>query len=438
MPKGKNGDWQDDSLAGTDADDSISGSSGNDTIDGGAGDDTLKGDSGEDLLFGGAGDDSLDGGSQDDVLSGGAGNDTLVGSSGSDVLSGGDGDDWLDGGSQDDSLYGGAGNDTLFGGSNSDLMDGGAGDDLILAGGYEGGHDTIVFGADSGNDTVIGFSPKDDVIHIGGASLDDVILTPTDDPKIWVMTLNGVEDASLTLDFTYYWNAGITPEELKQQVVSDLDYTVPDDPYPTPVCLTAGTRVQTPLGPRPVESLRPGDLVMTYDDGPQPVRAVLTNRVPGMAMLADPALRPVEIAAGAFGVGLPERAMRVSRQHAFLAWDGRPGGKGEVLIRARHIAEELGRARLTERLPGAVSYVHLLLDRHQLICAEGVWTETVFGGAEALASDPLLRRMIGAGAVPEMESRVRTLLLRRHLQRFRGHALGQGDPQRRAADRAVA
>ncbi|PWE51378.1 hypothetical protein DEM26_04235 [Thioclava sp. NG1] len=36
-------------------------------------------------------------------------------------------------------------------------------------------------------------------------------------------------------------------------------------------CVTKGTRLATPRGPRRVESLQPGDLVTTLDDGPQPV-----------------------------------------------------------------------------------------------------------------------------------------------------------------------
>ncbi|WP_172300076.1 Hint domain-containing protein [Pseudoruegeria sp. HB172150] len=432
MPNKKDGDWKDDSLTGTSDDDSISGKSGDDTIDGGAGNDTLSGDSGEDQLFGGEGDDSLDGGSQKDTLSGGAGNDTLKGGSEDDVLSGGDGDDYLEGGSQSDSLFGGAGNDTLFGGSDSDYIDGGAGDDLILEGGYEGGQDTIVFGADSGNDTVDGFSPADDKIYIRGASLDDVILTPTDDPKIWVLTLKGVADSSLTINFQYYWDSGISVEELTEQVITEEDDgPMPTDPYPSPICLTEGTMVDTPQGPRAVETLKPGDLVLTYDAGAQPLRAVLRNRVPVEALAEHATLRPVAIAASAFGEGLPRRPMQVSLQHAFLAWDGRPNGKGEVLVRARHIAEEIGCATLVELVDAPVSYIHLLMDRHHLVRAEGVWTETVFTGEEALAADPVLQRMISGGHMPAIKKRVRRLLLRKHLQRFNGHALGVGDPDKR-------
>ena len=425
MPNTINGSWQDDSLTGTPGDDSIRGQSGNDTLDGGPGDDTLEGHSGDDSLLGGPGDDSLRGGSGKDTLSGGDGADTLLGASGDDLLSGGDGDDLIDGGWGQDTLFGGAGDDTIraIGG---DFVDGGAGDDLITMGGYSGGSDTIAFGPGSGHDTASGWSPDNDHIHIGGADPGDVILTPTGDPQVWVMTLDGVPDASLTLDFTYHWNSSIGEGDILDQLLTDADTPRPEDPHGPPICLTAGAVIDTAGGPRPVEALRPGDLVLTRDAGAQPLRAVLRRHVPPSAQAIDPALRPVRIAAGAFGGGLPRQPMLVSLQHAFLAHDPRPGGKGEVLIRARHIAEELGKARLTAKPVAGLTYVHLLFDRHQLIRADGTWTESAFAGAEAQRADPVLRLLLRGQRPRSMRDRVRPLLLRRHLRRYRDHLLGRG------------
>ncbi|MCU0816565.1 MAG: Hint domain-containing protein, partial [Cypionkella sp.] len=39
----------------------------------------------------------------------------------------------------------------------------------------------------------------------------------------------------------------------------------------TIACFTLGTRIDTVDGPRPVEALVPGDLVLTRDHGPQPL-----------------------------------------------------------------------------------------------------------------------------------------------------------------------
>ncbi|WP_077701365.1 Hint domain-containing protein [Thioclava nitratireducens] len=66
-------------------------------------------------------------------------------------------------------------------------------------------------------------------------------------------------------------------------------------------CVTKGTRLATPRGPRRVESLQPGDLVTTLDDGPQPVLWCAHRRFGAEALAANPRLRPVRLQPGAFG-----------------------------------------------------------------------------------------------------------------------------------------
>ncbi|AHM04321.1 Alkaline phosphatase [Roseibacterium elongatum DSM 19469] len=456
-----NGSWQDDDIDGDAGDDTLRGKSGNDSLSGGTGNDSLDGGSGADTLLGGDGDDELDGGSQDDLLQGGAGNDTLDGGSGADTIEGGDGDDLIEAASQDDvisggdgndtiegesgddlasggdgddllegasgadTLFGGAGNDTITGGSGDDVLTGGAGDDVIDAGGYGGGSDTIVFTVGDGNDTIDGFNPASDVIHVGGVALEDVILTATEDPQVWVLSFDGVEGTSLTLDFTHYWNEGLTVEDLIDNVVNIEAAPLPEDPYETPICLAADTRIRTARGQVAACALREGDMVATLDAGWQPVRLVLRHTVLAAEMPGNKALRPVTIPAGSFGNGLPRRTIRASRQHAFLATDLRDDST-EVTIRAAHLAEHLKIATLGPEAPAqGVTYVHLLLDAHHLIEAEGVWTETIFSGPMAMANDPVLRRLIAGRHLPEMTERARPLLLRRDLRAWDGYALGR-------------
>lgn len=455
------GTWQDDTLEGGSGDDSIHGQSGNDSLSGGDGRDTLIGASGDDTLVGGVGDDLLDGESQNDLLSGGEGDDTLIGASGedtleggagddviegasqedviwggdgadtvtggsqSDLISGGAGDDVLDGGSQSDTMFGGAGNDTLIGGSNDDWLEGGLGDDVIDAGGYGGGSDTIVFGLGMGNDTIDGFNPATDFLHVGGASRDDLIFTPTDDPKIWVLTIDGVPDTSLTIDFSHYWDENVQIADLDNRVLTDVEVVPPDDPYEEPICLTAGVRVETARGLVPAAALREGDLVRTLDAGWQPLRGVLRRWFPASEMAVSPSLRPVHIAAGALGEGLPWRDMRVSVQHCFLATDPR-GRRPDALLRARHLADTLDLARLPDRPPAhGETYVHLLLDAHHLIRAEGVWTETIFVGPRVIAQDAVLSRLLRGLSLPEMTQPVRPALTRRDLRGFADYVVGR-------------
>jgi Hint domain len=162
-------------------------------------------------------------------------------------------------------------------------------------------------------------------------------------------------------------------------------------------CFTAGTLIETPDGPRLVEDLRPGDLVLTLDDGPQPVRWVGRRTVGLAEMLVDPRLRPVTIAAGAFGPGLPLRALSVSRQHRIL----RTGwacelhfAEPEVLVPAHRL--ENGRTVRLGLPQGDVTYVHFLFDRHQIVISEGLATESFYPsplsltGVEAEAKAELL------------------------------------------------
>jgi len=68
----------------------------------------------------------------------------------------------------------------------------------------------------------------------------------------------------------------------------DFDYR---DSVP---CFTPGAMILTPQGERPVETLRIGDLVITRDNGPQPIRWISNQTVLGQGMLA-----PIRISQGA-------------------------------------------------------------------------------------------------------------------------------------------
>ena len=139
-------------------------------------------------------------------------------------------------------------------------------------------------------------------------------------------------------------------------------------------CFTAGTMIETETGPRPVESLRPGDLVLTRDHGLQPLRWTGGRRV-----LATGDAAPVHIAADTFG---PHRALAVSPLHRILVHDGLAEmlfGTAEVLIAARDLVD----GRAVRSVPGGeVDYFHLLFDCHQIVFAEGMATESFLPGPQ--------------------------------------------------------
>lgn len=156
-----------------------------------------------------------------------------------------------------------------------------------------------------------------------------------------------------------------------------------DLPNPMPICLAQGTRVRTPVGERAVESLVPGDLVLTLDHGPQPVRWIGRRRAGRAEQRQEPRLRAVRIAAGALGPGCPARDLLVTQQHRILL---RPGREEEVLAAARHLTGRPGVA--LEPPLQALTYHHLLFDRHEVILAEGCATESLFLGPQAMLALP--------------------------------------------------
>jgi hypothetical protein len=139
------------------------------------------------------------------------------------------------------------------------------------------------------------------------------------------------------------------------------------------ICFTPGTLIDTPFGPRPVEALRPGDRVLTRDDGPQPLIWTGGRRFTGARLHVMPHLRPVRLRCGAFGG--PERDLIVSPRHRMLV----RGAAARALFNVPEVlvaAEDLTGAVAVDRSLREVTYVHLLLERHQIILANGAETES--------------------------------------------------------------
>jgi Hint domain/Bacterial Ig domain len=141
-------------------------------------------------------------------------------------------------------------------------------------------------------------------------------------------------------------------------------------------CFVSGTRILTVSGEVSVERLVPGDLVMTLDDGPQPLRWIGQRTV-----LATDAMAPVRLNAGTFG---RHRTLWLSPQHRVLIRDPRAEllfGETEVLVAAQDLVNGLS----VVQVPGGfVTYVHLLFDRHQVISSEGLATESFQPGPAIL------------------------------------------------------
>ena len=153
-------------------------------------------------------------------------------------------------------------------------------------------------------------------------------------------------------------------------------------------CFVNGTRIATPRGPRAIETLNLGDLVITADHGPQPIRWISRRRIGVTAQVTNPSRRPVEIAAGALGQGLPTRPLRVSQLHAMAirsAIAERMTGQAEVLLRANRLCTAPGIVTTAQFRP--LELLHLQFDRHEIIFAEGAPSESLQASTAARLKD---------------------------------------------------
>jgi hypothetical protein len=141
-----------------------------------------------------------------------------------------------------------------------------------------------------------------------------------------------------------------------------ITLTVTADVMP---CFHAGTRIATPAGGVAVETLRVGDLVSTASGGVRPIVWVGSRRVCCTRHPRPDLVHPVRVAAGAFGPRLPTRDLLLSPDHAVFA-DG-------VLIPVKRLVNG---ATVAVDPRASVEYFHIELDRHDIVLAEGLPTES--------------------------------------------------------------
>ncbi len=167
-------------------------------------------------------------------------------------------------------------------------------------------------------------------------------------------------------------------------------------------CFTPGTLIATDRGQRPIEALRRGDLVVTRDNGLQRVYWCGRRDVGFSELIAEPELQPVLIRADAFAEGSPSRDMIVSPAHRFLVGPGQTQMEtgGEVaLIAARHLID---RTRIMPARMLGVSYLHLLCARHEIVLADGVWTESFHPDDRVMQGIGNRQRLELLGLFPEI------------------------------------
>ncbi|HGG05288.1 MAG TPA: Hint domain-containing protein [Aliiroseovarius sp.] len=143
-------------------------------------------------------------------------------------------------------------------------------------------------------------------------------------------------------------------------------------------CFVAGTMIETTSGPVAVENLVPGDMVLTHDNGVQPLRWIGQRTV-----AAEGAYAPIRIAANTFG---QHTDLLVSPQHRILIHDALAEllfEEAEVLVSAKDLVNDSS-VRVVEG--GDVTYVHILFDAHQVVFSAGLATESFLPGPQTADS----------------------------------------------------
>ena len=149
---------------------------------------------------------------------------------------------------------------------------------------------------------------------------------------------------------------------------SDIDRVVP--------CFTPGTAIATPKGEVAVEALKPGDRVLTRDNGIQTISWVGTKRLDFAQLKAAPQLRPIKIKAGALGDDMPERDMLVSPSHRMLIVSHQAElyfSQSEVLVAAQHMLAMDG-VEVSEQ--PYITYIHIMCENHEIVLSDGAWSES--------------------------------------------------------------
>ena len=360
-----------DTITGTSDDDTINGLNGQDLLIGEAGDDAIDGGQGSDTIYGDAQNGSGLGGN--DTLSGGEGQDRIFGQDGDDLLFGNDGTDFLDGGDGNDTVSGGQGSDTIRGGLGDDSIDGGSDNDQLFG---EDGDDTLKAGSGStalsggeGSDT-FKFSAAGNHKVIGGEDADG---TDVDTLDLRGFDVNVFENGDESGRVEFLDANGNISRRLQY---SEIEQVV--------ICFAPGTQIATMRGEISAQNLKEGDKILTRDNGMQTLAWVGKRKLYAQELAIRPEFNPIYIKAGALGDNVPERDLVVSPNHRMLISSRVSDylfGEREVLVAAKYLTGLDG----VEQVPSTgVEYIHLMFENHEIILADGAWTESFQPGDHSL------------------------------------------------------
>lgn len=131
-------------------------------------------------------------------------------------------------------------------------------------------------------------------------------------------------------------------------------------------CYCPGTLIATPDGERPVDKLMIGDNVLTATGETRPIRWIGRRSYDPMFAYGNRDILPIVFQKGSLGNQLPRRDLTVSPLHAMFV-DG-------YLIPALHLVNGLSILQIEK--PSYISYIHIELETHDILLAEGAPSES--------------------------------------------------------------
>ena len=350
---------------------------------------------GSDVVQGGSAVATVATGGSETVLSGGVVSSSTVGAGGVEAVSAGGTTvaAQVTGGGMVLVSSGGVASGTVLGAGGSAVIStgGSAGAMTIDAGGL------LVLSSGATTYSSLAFAGSGGVLAIGGTLMPTVPISGLVLGDTIDLTAIAKATASLdtTSDLLTITSGGSSYNlQLAGSYTGDTASAVTDGTSGTDIslaCFAAGTLIRTPDGDVPVETLQAGYVVLTRSGLPRPVRWVGRRRVACNRHPRPEDVQPIRIAAHAFARGQPCRDLLLSPDHAVFI--------GDVLIPVRYLVNGRTIAPITV---ASIDYLHVELDTHDVIFAEGLPAESFLdtgnrsafadgGGATALHPDFALR-----------------------------------------------
>jgi hypothetical protein len=175
---------------------------------------------------------------------------------------------------------------------------------------------------------------------------------------------------NLSLDRDFTGTPGTASFQLTDSVGGAVSFSIDpflfiDDSAANP-CYCRGTLIATENGEVPVEQLRIGDRVITRSAPARPIRWIGRRSYAGRFALGQREILPICIKRNALDHDVARRDLWISPNHAMYL-EG-------VLIEAKDLVN--GVSIYQAEAVDEIEYFHIELDSHEVIIAEGAWSES--------------------------------------------------------------